>query len=55
MVLFLGVCKALKVMHQYKVKGGPGGAQSVSKATKIRKEAARGGCSSGGKHGDATK
>ncbi|KAF2739294.1 kinase-like protein [Polyplosphaeria fusca] len=41
MVLFLGVCKALKAMHQYKVKGGPGGATSKIKATKVRQEAAR--------------
>ncbi|KAF2707777.1 Pkinase-domain-containing protein [Pleomassaria siparia CBS 279.74] len=40
MVLFLGVCKALKAMHQYKVKGGPGGAKSLGKAKKVRKEAA---------------
>ena len=24
MVLFLGVCRALKAMHQYRVKGAPG-------------------------------
>jgi serine/threonine kinase 16 len=41
MVLFLGVCKALKAMHQYKVKGGPGGARSENKAKKVRREAAR--------------
>jgi serine/threonine kinase 16 len=41
MVLFLGVCKALKAMHQYKVKGGPGGARSESKAKKVRRDAAR--------------
>jgi serine/threonine kinase 16 len=41
MVLFLGVCKALKAMHQYKVKGGPGGSASVGKAKRIREEAAR--------------
>ncbi|ORY09449.1 serine/threonine kinase 16 [Clohesyomyces aquaticus] len=41
MVLFLGVCRALKAMHQYKVKGGPGGAKSADKAKKVRKEAAR--------------
>jgi serine/threonine kinase 16 len=41
MVLFLGVCKALKAMHQYKVKGGPGGAKSLGKAKNVRKEAAR--------------
>ncbi|KAF2468243.1 kinase-like protein [Lindgomyces ingoldianus] len=42
MVLFLGVCRALKAMHQYKVKGPPGGAGSQNKAKKVRKEAARG-------------
>lgn len=41
MVLFLGVCKALKAMHYYKVKGGPGGASSQNNAKKIRGEAAR--------------
>ncbi|KAF2435877.1 serine/threonine protein kinase-like protein [Tothia fuscella] len=41
MVLFLGVCKALKTMHQYKVKGGPGGAAAVGKAQRVREEAAR--------------
>jgi serine/threonine kinase 16 len=41
MVLFLGVCKALKAMHQYRVKGGPGGAKSLGKAKKVKNEAAR--------------
>ncbi|CBX95312.1 hypothetical protein IAQ61_004134 [Plenodomus lingam] len=41
MVLFLGVCKALKAMHQYKVKDGPGGAQSEGKAKKVRRDAKR--------------
>lgn len=41
MVLFLGVCRALKTMHQYKVKGAPGGAASLGKAKKVRKDAAR--------------
>ncbi|KAI9748849.1 MAG: Adenylyl-sulfate kinase [Chaenotheca gracillima] len=40
MVLFLGVCKALKAMHQYRVKGGPGGATSQGKARRVREEAA---------------
>ena len=43
MVLMLGVCRALKAMHQYKVRGGPGGgAGSGSRATAkgIREEAA---------------
>jgi serine/threonine kinase 16 len=39
MVLFLGVCRALKAMHQYKVKGGPGGARSEGKAKTVRQEA----------------
>jgi serine/threonine kinase 16 len=41
MVLILGVCKALKAMHQYKVKGPPGGATSQGKARAVREEAAR--------------
>ncbi|KAF1986227.1 Pkinase-domain-containing protein [Aulographum hederae CBS 113979] len=41
MVLFLGVCRALKAMHQYRVKGGPGGATSLNKARKVREEAAK--------------
>ncbi|KAF2132661.1 kinase-like protein [Dothidotthia symphoricarpi CBS 119687] len=41
MVLFLGVCKALKAMHQYKVKGGPGGAKSEAKAKGVRKAGAK--------------
>lgn len=40
MVLFLGVCRALKAMHQYRVKGGPGGDASREKAKKVRQEAA---------------
>ncbi|TGO42713.1 hypothetical protein BHYA_0006g01160 [Botrytis hyacinthi] len=41
MVLFLGVLNALKAMHQYKVRGGPGGANSVNKAKKVRADAAQ--------------
>ncbi|KAF8854941.1 kinase-like protein [Acephala macrosclerotiorum] len=41
MVLFLGVCKALKAMHYYKVAGGPGGVNSQQRAKKIRGQAAR--------------
>ncbi|EUC44470.1 hypothetical protein COCMIDRAFT_6255 [Bipolaris oryzae ATCC 44560] len=41
MELFLGVCKALKAMHQYKVKGGPGGGASEGKAKKVRRDAKR--------------
>ncbi|KAL8850698.1 MAG: hypothetical protein Q9221_004346 [Calogaya cf. arnoldii] len=39
MVLFLGVAKALKAMHQYRVRGGPGGAQSRQNAKNVRQEA----------------
>ncbi|KAK3657152.1 Serine/threonine-protein kinase env7 [Elasticomyces elasticus] len=39
MVLFLGVCKALKAMHQYHAKGPPGGERSRKKAKKVRMEA----------------
>src|ERR1700738_1532680 len=41
MVLFLGVCKALKAMHNYRVSGGPGGVNSLNKAKRVRAEAAR--------------
>jgi serine/threonine kinase 16 len=41
MVLFLGVCKALKAMHQYWVKGGPGGAASLERAKNVKREAER--------------
>ena len=41
MVLFLGVCRALKAMHQYKVKGEPGEPTGQSKARRVRHEAAR--------------
>jgi len=40
MVLFLGVCKALKAMHNYRVQGGLGGVNSQKKAKRIRAEAA---------------
>lgn len=40
MVLFLGVCKALKAMHNYRVQGGPGGVNSLNKARRVREEAA---------------
>jgi len=39
MVLFLGVCKALKAMHNYKVQGG--GAKGVKNARKVRGQAAQ--------------
>lgn len=41
MILFLGVCKALKAMHQYKVKSGPGGVEGFKKARRVRQQAAR--------------
>lgn len=41
MVLFLGVCRALKAMHNYKLGGGPAGANGVKNAKKIRGAAAR--------------
>lgn len=40
MVLFLGVARALKAMHQYRVKGAPGGAKALKKARRVRAEAA---------------
>ncbi|CAO1597991.1 Serine/threonine-protein kinase env7 [Xanthoria calcicola] len=39
MILFLGVAKALKAMHRYRVKGAPGGPQSRQNAKKLRQEA----------------
>ncbi|KAJ9648345.1 Serine/threonine-protein kinase env7 [Coniosporium tulheliwenetii] len=41
MVLFLGVCRALKAMHHYRVKKGPGGEASERKARGVRREAAK--------------
>ncbi len=41
MILFLGVARALKAMHQYKMKGAPGGAASQKKAKGVRQEAAQ--------------
>lgn len=40
MVLFLGVARALKAMHQYRVKAGPGGPNAVKKARAVRQEGA---------------
>ena len=40
MVLFLGVCKALKAMHNYRVRGGPGGVNSLKNAKRVRSDAA---------------
>ena len=39
MILFLGVARALKAMHQYKVKGAPGGPDAQEKAKNVRKNA----------------
>ncbi len=41
MVLFLGVAKALKGMHQYRVKGAPGGAISQKQARRVREKGER--------------
>ena len=40
MILFLGVARALKAMHQYRVKAGPGGPGAVKKARAVRQEGA---------------
>ena len=40
MILFLGVTRALKAMHQYRVKGAPGGPTAQRKAKQVRKDAA---------------
>lgn len=40
MVLFLGVARAMKAMHQYRVKGPPGGAKAQRKASAVREQAA---------------
>ena len=40
MILFLGVARALKAMHQYKVKGAPGGPAAQKKAKQVRQAAA---------------
>lgn len=41
MVLFLGVAQALKGMHQYRMKGAPGGARSQKQARRVREEGER--------------
>lgn len=41
MVLFLGVARALKAMHQYRVKGAPGGTRSQKQARRVREEGER--------------
>ena len=38
--LFLGVCKGLKAMHQYRVKEEPGGSSTEARARQVRSEAA---------------
>ncbi|MCJ1299154.1 hypothetical protein MMC08_001945 [Hypocenomyce scalaris] len=40
MILFLGVARALKAMHQYRVKGPPGGERAQKKAKEVRAKAA---------------
>lgn len=40
MILFLGVTRALQAMHQYKVKGAPGGASAQKKAKGVRRAGA---------------
>ena len=39
MILFLGVAQALKAMHQYRVKRGPGGERAQRKAIDVREAA----------------
>ena len=39
MVLFLGVARGLKAMHQYRVKRGPGGPDAQQRAKDVREEA----------------
>jgi serine/threonine kinase 16 len=39
--LMLGVCRALKAMHQYKVQRGPGGEENERKARRVRDDAAK--------------
>ncbi|KAK2628347.1 hypothetical protein QTJ16_002993 [Diplocarpon rosae] len=41
MVLFMGVCKALKAMHDYKPGGSPDGVTGQRKAKNVRREAAQ--------------
>ena len=40
-VLFLGVARALKAMHQYRVRGVPGGASAQERARGVRETAAQ--------------
>ena len=40
MILFLGVARALKAMHGYRVKGAPGGPAAQERAKGVRQEAA---------------
>ena len=39
-LLFLGIARALKAMHQYRVRGGPGGPASQQHAKQVRQDAA---------------
>lgn len=41
MILFLGIARALKAMHQYRVRGAPGGPASQQRAKKVRHDAAQ--------------
>ncbi len=41
MRLFLGVCKALKAMHQYRVRDGTKGVDGQNRAKRVRGDAAR--------------
>ena len=40
MILFLGVARALKAMHNYRVKGAPGGPDAQERARNVRQDAA---------------
>lgn len=37
--LFLGIAQGLKAMHQYRVKGAPGGSESQARAARVRRDA----------------
>jgi serine/threonine kinase 16 len=41
MILFLGVARALKAMHQYRVKAAPVSTRAQNKAKRVRSEAAK--------------
>ena len=40
MILFLGVTRALRAMHNYRIKGAPGGPQAQERACGVREDAA---------------